>query len=289
MAPSATPRFLTRSTALLCAAVLVMVSLATAAAAADDAETPHPDPAAYRELAISLTRNTARVAPMAAQIVQITARIGEIDVQAATAEQQLATTRAEIERLRTIVRGRSAFIYSHAQAPSVILDTPHVEDIESGKQYAQSASVSDANRITDLDNSVDAIDSHLRDLQAARDDQAEQRDTIQRAKDALETLIVAQKKQLDAVSTITVMGTSELTGDQIRAWFESRGVRYQLSGGTTIGELADMFVEEGALEHVRGDIAFAQAVLEPARSPMRPTTTTAASVRVTVAPARSRS
>ena len=35
-----------------------------------------------------------------------------------------------------------------------------------------------------------------------------------------------------------------------------------MSGDTTIGELADLFVEEGAAEHVRGDIAFAQAILE---------------------------
>ena len=39
-------------------------------------------------------------------------------------------------------------------------------------------------------------------------------------------------------------------------------MRYQLSGDTTIAELADLFVEEGAAEHVRGDIAFAQAILE---------------------------
>ena len=160
------------------------------------------------------------------------------------------------------MRGRAAFIYSHAQAPSVILDIPHVEDIESGKQYAQSASVSDANRITDLDNTANAIDSHLQRSPGRETTRCSSATRSSSAKDTLEALIATQKKQLDAASTITVMGTSELTGDQIAAWFESRGVHYQLSGGTTIGELADMFVEEGALEHVRGDIAFAQAVLE---------------------------
>ena len=35
-----------------------------------------------------------------------------------------------------------------------------------------------------------------------------------------------------------------------------------MSGDTKIGELADLYVEEGAAEHVRGDIAFAQAILE---------------------------
>ena len=81
-------------------------------------------------------------------------------------------------------------------------------------------------------------------------------------KNSLETVTLGQKKLLDEAGTITVMGDSELTGEQITAWFEARGVHYQLSGDTTIGELADLFVEEGAAEHVRGDIAFAQAILE---------------------------
>ena len=81
-------------------------------------------------------------------------------------------------------------------------------------------------------------------------------------KTTLETVTLGQQKLLDDAATITVMGDSELTGDQIAAWFTARGVHYQLSGDTTIGELADLFVEEGAAEHVRGDIAFAQAMLE---------------------------
>ena len=90
----------------------------------------------------------------------------------------------------------------------------------------------------------------------------QQRDTLRAMQTTLETVTLGQKKLLDDAATITVMGDSELTGDQISAWFEARGVRYQLSGGTTIGELADLFVEEGAAEHVRGDIAFAQSILE---------------------------
>jgi hypothetical protein len=58
------------------------------------------------------------------------------------------------------------------------------------------------------------------------------------------------------------MGDSELTGEQIAAWFEARGAHARLSGTTTITDLASLFVEEGAAEHVRGDIAFAQSILE---------------------------
>ncbi len=144
----------------------------------------------------------------------------------------------------------------------MLLDIPHLEDIESGKQYAESATNSDTNQITKLTRSADVLDARRRDLENSRDDIQQQRDTMQRTKTALETYNDRQKKLLDDAGTITIMGDSELTGEEIAAWFDARGVHYQLSGDTTIADLAGMFVEEGQAEHVRGDIAFAQAILE---------------------------
>ena len=184
----------------------------------------HPDPEAYRALALEVTKNTNRIAQMGPQIDTATARITELEGQIATTQQQLDATRAEIARLRAVVRARAAFIYTHAQAPQLILDIPHIEDIASGKQYAESATISDANKITDLTHTAAATDSHLRDLQATRDDQVQQRDTLQGMRNVLVTVTLAEKKLLDDAGTITVMGDSELTGDQIESWFAARGV-----------------------------------------------------------------
>jgi hypothetical protein len=259
-------RALTRGTALVCATALLLVGGASATLAAEDppAEHPidHPDPVAYRALSVEVTRNTARIAQMGTQIDAAGARITELEGTIAALQQQLDATRAEVARLKLVVRARAAFIYTHARAPQLILDIPHIEDIASGKQYAQSASVYDANRFTDLTRTAATVESQLQETQSAREDQIQQRDTLRALQSSLETVTLGQKKLLDDAATITVMGDSELTGDQIAAWFEARGVRYQLSGGTTIGELADLFVEEGAAEHVRGDIAFAQSILE---------------------------
>lgn len=57
-----------------------------------------------------------------------------------------------------------------------------------------------------------------------------------------------------------ILGRSRLSGDELAAWFESTGVRARTT--VPIRELARMFVEEGAAEGVRGDVAFAQSVLE---------------------------
>ena len=61
---------------------------------------------------------------------------------------------------------------------------------------------------------------------------------------------------------VPVSGESALTAAQITAWFESTGTHANLPADTTIADLAQIYVEEGAAEHVRGDLAFAQSVLE---------------------------
>lgn len=72
--------------------------------------------------------------------------------------------------------------------------------------------------------------------------------------------IVAVAPPAHAAST-PIMGRAILIADQITAWFQSTGRSHRLSG-ITIRQLAQLFVEEGAAEGVRGDIAFAQAVFE---------------------------
>jgi hypothetical protein len=59
----------------------------------------------------------------------------------------------------------------------------------------------------------------------------------------------------------TIMGPSMLTPAQIATWFRQTSTQdYVVS--VSIDELARTFVEEGLAEGVRGDIAFAQAIIE---------------------------
>jgi Mannosyl-glycoprotein endo-beta-N-acetylglucosaminidase len=82
-----------------------------------------------------------------------------------------------------------------------------------------------------------------------------------------------------AVTTQTpVMGPSLLNADQLVNWYRSRGYGPpQLPAlGNDVRALAQLFISEGALEGVRGDMAFVQAVLEtggfsyPANGQIRP-------------------
>ena len=63
------------------------------------------------------------------------------------------------------------------------------------------------------------------------------------------------------VTSVTpVMGQSRLTGDQIASWFAKQKITPAIT--IPIPELARIFVDEGNAQNVRGDIAFAQSILE---------------------------
>lgn len=62
------------------------------------------------------------------------------------------------------------------------------------------------------------------------------------------------------MSQTTLMGQSRLTGAQMAAWFAKQGVTPAIA--ISITDLANIFVDEGNAQNVRGDIAFAQSVLE---------------------------
>ncbi|MCB0965049.1 MAG: glucosaminidase domain-containing protein, partial [Acidimicrobiales bacterium] len=59
---------------------------------------------------------------------------------------------------------------------------------------------------------------------------------------------------------VPIIGLPRLTGEDLATWFASSPYRPRVA--TPIEDYADWFIEEGMTEGIRGDIAFAQAVLE---------------------------
>ncbi|HUJ65107.1 MAG TPA: glucosaminidase domain-containing protein [Acidimicrobiales bacterium] len=80
------------------------------------------------------------------------------------------------------------------------------------------------------------------------------------ARHALQAQLVAVAGPASDASGISVMGPSVLNAGQLSAWFNARG--YVDLTPATISQLAAWYVQEGAVEGVRGDVAFAQAMLE---------------------------
>lgn len=63
-----------------------------------------------------------------------------------------------------------------------------------------------------------------------------------------------------AAAATPIMGPQEVGPAQLASWFRSTGKQARIA--VSIEELAWLFVSEGAAEGVRGDIAFAQSILE---------------------------
>jgi peptidoglycan hydrolase CwlO-like protein len=271
MRPHARPRRTVAALVLVAtvtASALAVVTSVGAAAAADsspsttssaDAEAA----AAYGALALQLNRNQAMLAQVSAQLDDTTQKLAQLVAAVADTQQKLDATRAEAARLQGIVRERAAVIYTSAHQPQIAVgDIEHVEDLNAGRQYAQAATRTDVRRIGDLNHQADALDAKLQDLQRQRDQQQQEQERLANAKAALETLTTRQKQVLDQAGTVPVMGAAQLTADDVSGWFAARGVRYRLAGNTTMKDLVEMYFEEGAAEHIRPELAFAQAVLE---------------------------
>jgi Mannosyl-glycoprotein endo-beta-N-acetylglucosaminidase len=168
-----------------------------------------------------------------------------------------------MERLRALVRTRAAYIYRHSDTPgTAVVDIQHVQDISAGKKYAESAAQTDNGKVDSLQKLSDQLDAQRKQLEDAQAAAQAERDRLQNAKDALEALTSRQKKLLDQAGAIPVMGDAELTPEEVTSWFESRNVKYRLSGGISIGDLVQLYFEEGKAEHVRPELAFAQSIIE---------------------------
>jgi len=238
-------------------------SSSTTSSDAPTSTTPKPDPDAFAALANQVSQNQAMLTQLTAQVDQATQRLAQLGSEIDATQQKLDVTRAEMERLRDIVRQRAAYIYRHADAPgNAVADIQHVQDINAGKKYAESATQTDNTKVDGLQKLSNQLDAQRKQLEQSRASQQAEKDRLQNAKDALEALTAYQKKLLDEAGAIPVMGDSELTADQVTAWFESRNVKYRLSGGISIGDLVQMYFEEGKAEHVRPELAFAQSIIE---------------------------
>jgi mannosyl-glycoprotein endo-beta-N-acetylglucosaminidase len=235
----------------------------TASSNAPTSTVPKPDPDAFAALANQVSQNQTMLAQLSAQVDQATQHLAALATEIDATQQRLDVTRTEMERLRDIVRQRAAYIYRHADTPTnAVADIQHVQDINVGKKYAESATQTDTTRVDGLQKVSNQLDAQRKQLEDSRAAQQDEKDRLQNAKDALEALTTHQKKLLDEAGAIPVMGDAELSAADVTAWFESRNVKYRLSGGISIGDLVQMYFDEGKAEHVRPELAFAQSIIE---------------------------
>jgi predicted nucleic acid-binding Zn-ribbon protein len=134
-------------------------------------------------------------------------------------------------------------------------DHENARKLEATRQTLADTQTTLRNDQTDLEQQQTALDALVAKLQ---DQQADLDQKVAAANAALE-----RARELGALHAANdpVMGPNFLTADQMVAWFNAQGYHPRLSD-TSVGELAQMYLDEGGAENVRGDFAFAQAIVE---------------------------
>jgi flagellum-specific peptidoglycan hydrolase FlgJ len=245
------------------ACILILVVVAGMLASALPGGVAGAQEISVTRLQRDIAENSRRIDELAKQIEEATRREQALVAEIEATQARLDTTRFYQSNLRAQLQERAARLYTAGRvAGDPIGNLRHIADAASARHYGDGVAQADDALLDRLRDVAEGLESDTKRLEAARAEAETQRQAAVTAKAAVEDLLSRQRKLLAALDVIPVMGTAQLTARQIADWFESTGMPYRLSGGTSMRELAQLFVEEGADEDVRGDVAFAQSVLE---------------------------
>jgi peptidoglycan hydrolase CwlO-like protein len=227
--------------------------------------------AAAHETAAKVEATAQQRAAVEAEVAAGQATIAELSIK-------IPALRDEAERLRAIVRQRAAALYrtsgpwSKEQAiplnPSLAaVRRQHLTDAAAQHDDTIMTELrATANELAQLKAALAVQQQELERRQAElaqieaqlASEQAELARRVSSANAALE-----RARALGALRARgePVMGPTVLSAAQMAAWWHTRSYSFRVAG-TSIEELAQLFVEEGQAEGVRGDLAFAQSIVE---------------------------
>ena len=243
--------------------VLGVAALVVAAPLRVGAQTTPPAPQdELTAVAIELSRTTSSLDQVARAEADAQARLAAAQVVLAEVEARTATTKAQVDLLRTQLAGRAAQVYEQHNNNGAVLRVQHVVDLAAGEQYTNAAAIDGSRQLDQLDVVEAQLEQEQAQAAATRQAIADDELRLESSRSNLEAVRARDQALLDRVGAIPIMGDARLTATQVAAWFHSTGQVAHLAGGTSIDDLATMYIQEGAAEHVRGDAAFAQAIIE---------------------------
>lgn len=212
---------------------------------------------------IQLYKVRADLADLDRSLADVIERLAAAEKVLAETDAKLVDARTRLAEVRDALQARAAVVYQrHSDKLSMALSVNRVVDLSAGNHYADSVAAVDNAEISRLQGTIVELESQRQQQESARRDLAEQRDRLDQSRVGLQAEVDKRQAEIDALGGVPIMGQSILSAAEVAAWFTSTGQRARLMNDTPIDDLADMYVTEGNAENVRGDIAFAQAVLE---------------------------
>jgi peptidoglycan hydrolase CwlO-like protein len=266
------------------ALVCLLVSVAaTAAHAQQDLVESDPDvirarnavvaaEAAAHDAAAEVEKTTQQRDATQASIDDHVNRIAELD-------QQRADLAAQRDALIDVLRQRAAALYRAGGDPTTLRVLAADSAVEAARRQqlgdvAAKATQRTTRKLQDTREELGKVqetlrgeEADLRTQKAQLDDlvqKQEQQQAVMDAKVAAANAALATARAIGAVraSHYAVMGPSTLTADQIVAWYNAQGYHPRIA--TSVADLVQTFLQEASDENVRGDLAFAQTIVETA-------------------------
>jgi peptidoglycan hydrolase CwlO-like protein len=210
---------------------------------------------------------------------QAQSEIAELEqaIPALRAEQDML--RAREAELRAQLATRAAALYKNTD-PAAGLELLTAKDhMQAGRKtkLTEAADKFDDERSRNLRETADRLqqvqvelEGRQIELEAKRAELDGLIERLDREKAVFEQKVAEANRALEVAEEIgalramgePVMGPTVLSPQEIVAWYRSSGASPRLSGGMSIDELVQIFVEEGTSENVRADFAFAQSYIE---------------------------
>lgn len=262
MTPAPHLRWLSAIRAPLLIAFVAAVVAAPAMAGAQTPTVPPGPPDVLTTVALELSKTTGRLDIVAREAADAETRLAAAQAVLADVTTRTAATKAQIDQIRSSLAAQAAQVYEQRSNNGAVLRVQHVIDLAAGEQYTNAAAIDGDRQLQALDAAEATLVQEQTQAAAAHQAIADDALRLEATRSNLEAVRARDQALLDQVGAIPIMGDARLTAAQVAGWFHSTGQLAHLAGATTIDDLAVMYIQEGAAEHVKGDVAFAQAVLE---------------------------
>jgi peptidoglycan hydrolase CwlO-like protein len=210
---------------------------------------------------------------------QAQSEIAELEQAIPALRAQQDMLRAREAELRAQLATRAAALYKNTD-PAAGLDLLTAKNhLQAGRKtkLTEAADKFDDERSRNLRETADRLQQVQVELEGRQIELEAKRaqldgliERLDREKAVFEQKVAEANRALEVAEEIgalramgePVMGPTVLSPQEIVAWYRSSGASPRLSGGMSIEELAQIFVEEGTSENVRADLAFAQSYIE---------------------------
>lgn len=220
-----------------------------------------PDQAA--QVAIEYTKVDAQLTTVTKEVGELGGRVADANQAYLTSDRAYREISDQVEAARYRLKGRAVVSYKdHSRLIGSELEIQDVQSVLTGTEYVRDAATAD-------ESAIEQLSGRAASLKAIRDDRAQVVRNLQAQlvrlntdRDKLVAQAATDETQLESLGGVPVMGESQLNSRQMAAWFRSTGQTAHLSGGTTIDDLTALYIDEGSAATIRGDLAFAQAIIE---------------------------